>query len=89
MKATTVGDKTVYGKIAGELQQEDDRESPLKVKLGDLANGISKFGYIGGIAIAVALLIHRIVLAEATSEHILQQVPQASSPTCWTHLFLR
>ena len=30
MKATTVGDKTVYGKIAGELQQEDDRESPLK-----------------------------------------------------------
>lgn len=63
MKATTVGDKTVYGKIAGELQQEDDRESPLKVKLGDLANGISKFGYIGGIAIAVALLIHRIVLA--------------------------
>lgn len=88
MKATTVGDKTVYGKIAGELQQEDDRESPLKVKLGDLANGISKFGYIGGIAIAVALLIHRIVLAGSFGAY-LQQVPQASSPTCWTHLSLR
>ena len=62
MKAETVGDKTVYGKIAGELQQDDDRESPLKVKLGGLADGISKFGYIGGVAIAVALLIHKIVL---------------------------
>ena len=69
MKAATVGDKTVYGKIAGELQQDDDRESPLKVKLGNLANGISKFGYIGGVAIAVALLIHKIVLAGSFSAY--------------------
>ena len=62
MKATTVGDKSEYGKIAAELQQSDDRESPLKVKLGDLADGISKFGYIGGVAIAVALMISRIFL---------------------------
>ncbi len=56
MEVTVVGDKSVYGKIASELQTEDDRETPLKVKLGKLANGISKFGYIGGIAIAVAML---------------------------------
>lgn len=62
MKVTTVGDKSEYGKIAAELQQDDDRESPLKVKLAGLANGISKFGYIGGIAIAVALLFSRIFL---------------------------
>lgn len=62
MKATTVGDKSEYGKIAAELQQDDERDSPLKVKLSDLANGISKFGYIGGIAIAVALLISRIFI---------------------------
>jgi len=62
MKVTTVGDKSVYGKICGELQQDDDRDTPLKVKLKGLAEGISKFGYIGGILIAVALLFQRIVI---------------------------
>lgn len=56
MKVTVVGDKSVYGQIAGELQAGDDRQSPLKVKLANLANGISKFGYIGGGLIAVAYL---------------------------------
>ena len=57
MQVTVVGDKSVYGKIASELQTSDDRETPLKVKLGKLANGISKFGYIGGVAIALAMLV--------------------------------
>lgn len=57
MQVTVVGDKSVYGKIASELQTDDDRETPLKVKLGKLANGISKFGYIGGVAIALAMLV--------------------------------
>ena len=56
MEVTTVGDKSVYGQIASELQIDDDRESPLQVKLAKLAKGISKFGYIGGVAIAVAYL---------------------------------
>jgi calcium-translocating P-type ATPase len=62
MRVTTVGDKSVYGMIASELQIDDDRDSPLKVKLGKLAGSISKFGYIGGIAIAVALLFQRIII---------------------------
>ncbi len=57
MEVTVVGDKSVYGKIASELQVEDDRETPLQVKLTKLAGGISKFGYIGGVAIAVAMLV--------------------------------
>lgn len=61
-EVTVVGDKSVYGQIASELQLDDDRESPLKLKLGKLAEDISKFGYIGGIAIAVALLFQRIVI---------------------------
>ncbi len=65
MEVTTVGDASVYGKIASELQQDDDRESPLKVKLSNLAANISKFGYIGGILIAVALLFQRIVVHNA------------------------
>lgn len=62
MCVTTVGDKSVYGQIASELQNEEERDSPLKVKLGKLANGISKFGYIGGVAIAVAYLFQKIVV---------------------------
>lgn len=62
MEVTVVGDKSVYGQIASELQTDDDRESPLKIKLGKLAGDISKFGYIGGIAIAGAFLFQRIVI---------------------------
>ena len=62
MCVTTVGDKSVYGQIASELQADDDRESPLKLKLGNLADSISKFGYIGGLAIAIAFLFQRIVI---------------------------
>ncbi len=61
MQVTVVGDKSVYGQIASELQQDDERDSPLKVKLSKLANGISKFGYIGGVAIAVAFIIMQFV----------------------------
>ena len=61
MQVTVVGDKSVYGKIASELQTDDDRDTPLKVKLAKLAGGISKFGYIGGIAIAVAMLVKTIL----------------------------
>jgi len=69
MEATVVGDKSVYGQIAKELQQDDDRESPLKVKLSNLAGGISKFGYIGGIAIAVAFMIRQIIMGGGASAY--------------------
>lgn len=62
MKVTVVGDKSVYGQIASELQTDDERDSPLKVKLSNLAGSISKFGYIGGIAIAIALLFQRVIV---------------------------
>lgn len=71
MEVTVVGDKSVYGKIASELQTEDDRETPLKVKLGKLADGISKFGYIGGIAIAIAMLIKTLFMGEGGIEAFL------------------
>ena len=62
MKVMTVGDNSVYGKLAGELQLNEERDSPLKVKLKGLAEGISKFGYIGGILIAVVFLFQKIVV---------------------------
>lgn len=65
MCVTTVGDKTVYGQIAKELQIQDERDSPLKLKLTNLAETISKFGYMAGIAIAVSFLFQRIVIHNA------------------------
>ncbi len=62
MCVTGVGDNTVYGRIASELQEDDERDSPLKVKLLKLAKKISKFGYLGGLAIAAAFLFQRIVI---------------------------
>ncbi len=62
MRTVTLGDNTVYGKIAGELQIDEDRDTPLKLKLGDLAGQISKFGYTGGIAIAFAFMFERIFI---------------------------
>lgn len=62
VEVIVVGDGSVYGQIASELQIDDERESPLKIKLGKLADDISKFGYIGGIAIAIALLFQKIIV---------------------------
>ncbi len=67
MQVSVVGDKSVYGQIAKELQTNEDRETPLKVKLHGLANTISKFGYIGGVLIAVAMLFQTIVIANGFS----------------------
>ena len=63
MSVATVGDSSVYGQIAAELQQDDERETPLRVKLRGLAENISKFGYIGGVLIAIAFLFQRVVVA--------------------------
>ena len=62
MRITSVGDKSVYGQIASELQHDDDRDTPLKLKLKVLAGGISRFGYIGGFVIALALMFQRIFI---------------------------
>ena len=51
-----VGLKTMMGKMAEEMQ-EDEPDSPLKVKLAKLAKQISTFGYIGAIVIAVLYFV--------------------------------
>ena len=55
MEIKVVGDKTLFGELALEVQ-EDTRETPLQVKLGKLAKQISTFGYIGAIAIVVGIM---------------------------------
>ncbi len=56
----------MMGKMAEEMQ-EDEPDSPLKVKLGILAKQISTFGYIGAIVIAVLYLGYFIMTAGGVS----------------------
>ena len=70
MQVISVGDKSIYGTIASELQQDSERLSPLKLKLSKLANDISKFGYIGGISIAIAVIIRNVLNAGGIMEYI-------------------
>ncbi len=55
MEIKVVGDKTLFGELALEVQ-EDTRETPLQVKLSKLAKQISTFGYIGAIAIVIGIM---------------------------------
>ena len=60
MRVKVVGDKTLFGELALEVQEET-RETPLQVKLGKLAGQISTFGYVGAIAIVAGILIKTFV----------------------------
>ena len=60
MQVSVVGDKTLFGELALEVQ-EASRETPLQVKLGKLAQQISKFGYTGATAIFVGILLRTLV----------------------------
>jgi len=62
MRVTAVGDRTTYGKMAEELQ-EDPNESPLKYRLRALANTISKIGYFASALVAISYLIYMIVIS--------------------------
>lgn len=60
MKVTQVGTNTMMGRMAEEMNEEEV-DSPLKVKLTHLAEQISKFGYIGAVVIGCAILANSIL----------------------------
>lgn len=64
MEVTSVGDKTFYGHIGAEIQEET-RESPLRHRLNGLASDIGKFGYIAAAISAVAYLFNCIAIDNA------------------------
>lgn len=66
MEIKVVGDKTLFGELALEVQ-EDTRETPLQVKLSKLAKQISTFGYIGAIAIVVGILAKTLITGSIPS----------------------
>ena len=57
-----IGANSLYGQLTQELKDEE-RDSPLKLKLKALAQKISKLGYSGGVGIAVAVMLHKLIEA--------------------------
>ena len=68
LEVKKVGMVTMMGEMAKDMQ-DDDVESPLKVKLSKLADSISKFGYIGAVVIAITLMIHKVIVAGGVSPY--------------------
>lgn len=62
IEVTSVGLKTMYGKIAKELQEEVPI-SPLKKRLTNLAKTISKIGYKGAVLVSLSYLFSKLVIA--------------------------
>ena len=58
---TKVGKDTFYGKIASELSDKQE-DSPLKMRLRNLAKIISTFGYIGAVLASISYLFSVIVV---------------------------
>jgi len=62
MEVKSVGDKTEYGQLYTELADTETRESPLQVKLSNLADNVATFGYFGATAIAISFLFKQFVI---------------------------
>ena len=62
MEVETVGDKTMFGRLAEEIQEKEP-ESPLKIRLRGLAKIISRIGYVGAILVSLSYLFSVIVIS--------------------------
>lgn len=69
LEVRKVGLKTMMGKMAEEMQ-EDEVDSPLKVKLGKLAHQISTFGYMGAVVIAIFYMVYFVLSAGGIEQYL-------------------
>lgn len=67
LKVKVVGDQSLFGELALEAQEEQ-RETPLQVKLGKLADQISSFGYFGAAAIVIGILVKTFITGNLPSD---------------------
>lgn len=70
MLVRSVGDNTFYGKMAMELQ-DDNTESPLRIRLTKLAQSISKIGYICSLLVAGSYLIYMVVISNNFDKNLI------------------
>jgi len=67
MLVESVGKNTIYGQLHVDLMENEERESPLQVKLSDLADMVARVGYVGGTLIAVSFLFKQYVIDQGYS----------------------
>ncbi len=72
MQVSEVGDNTLYGKMALELQEKSE-PSPLKLRLTNLAKFISKIGYFASFLVAVSYLFSKIVIENGFNMNLIIQ----------------
>lgn len=75
-----VGDSTLYGSMARDIQEEAP-DSPLKLKLAGLAATISRIGYAAAVLIAAADLFNSFFLDNGMS--LSNAISDLSSPGIW------
>ena len=61
MQVCRVGGNTIYGTLSGELQIQE-RDSPLKNRLGVLASQMSRVGYCAAAGVALSYLVNTFFL---------------------------
>lgn len=69
LEVRKVGLKTMMGRMAEDMQEEEP-DSPLKVKLGKLANQISVFGYVSAVIIVILYMAYFVFKAGGFAEYI-------------------
>ena len=62
MKVTSVGINTLYGNALSELAEQNP-DSPLKLRLRELAKVISRMGYIAAFLVFISYLLSGIVIS--------------------------
>ncbi len=66
MRIVKVGEQTIYGQVADELQEET-RESPLKLRLSGLAKTLSRIGFVAAAVVGLADLFNSLVIQNGYS----------------------
>eukprot|EP01128_Nolandella_sp_AFSM9_P007328 TRINITY_DN3987_c0_g1_i1.p1 TRINITY_DN3987_c0_g1~~TRINITY_DN3987_c0_g1_i1.p1 ORF type:complete len:942 (-),score=263.04 TRINITY_DN3987_c0_g1_i1:145-2970(-) len=67
MLVEAIGAQTVYGSILADINEDEERQSPLEVKLSNLADGISFIGYVGASFIFLSFLFKQFVMDQGYS----------------------
>lgn len=84
MRVVNVGDATLYGDMARQMQEET-RESPLKLRLAGLARTISRLGYFAAVLVIVADLFNSIVISNGFQLPAIQAMV-SNFPVLFGHL---
>lgn len=70
MRAERIGGETYYGEVARGVQAEA-RQSPLKLRLSNLAKAISRIGYVAALLVGITYLFRTLVVDNSFSSSLI------------------